>query len=85
MVKINYRCYQEDDDQQLADLYNLAFQMNGAGFVRTPKEWNWRYVQSPNFEPEMVQIAEDKDLNIIIGAVHVNLIENLVFGHKQYP
>ena len=84
MVKIKYRSYQEGDDKQLAHLYNLAFQMNGAGFVRTPKEWNWRYVQSPNFEPEMIQIAEDRELSKVIGAVHVNLIENLVFGHKKY-
>ncbi|NVM16433.1 MAG: GNAT family N-acetyltransferase [Candidatus Lokiarchaeota archaeon] len=84
MTKIIYRCYQEGDDEQLAHLYNLAFQMNGAGFVRTPKEWNWRYVQSPNFESEMVQIAEDKDQNRIIGAVHVNLIEEFIFNNKAY-
>ena len=83
-MQIVYRHYHDGDDENLANLYNIAFQMNGAGFVRTPKGWNWRYVQSPSFEPEMIQIAEDKDTQKIVGAIHVNLIEELMLNEKKY-
>ena len=67
MVNIIYRHYQKGDDEQLADLFNRAFQMNGFGFVRTPKNWKWRYFNSPGFEAEMIQIAEDIESNKIVG------------------
>lgn len=84
MVHIIYRHYQENDDPQLSDLFNQAFQMNGGGFIRTPKGLNWRYMQSPNFKPDMIQIAEDIDKKLIVGAVYVNLIENVVLNGKSY-
>jgi ribosomal protein S18 acetylase RimI-like enzyme len=84
MVHIIYRHYQENDDSQLSDLFNRAFQMNGGGFLRTPKGLNWRYVQSPNFKPEMIQIAEDIDKKLIVGAVYVNLIENVILNGNSY-
>lgn len=77
MVNIIYRHYQNGDDDQLTKLYNKAFQMNGVGYFRTPKSLNWRYVQSPNFDPEMIQIAEDINKKKIVGAVYVNLVEEI--------
>ena len=84
MVNIIYRHYKKGDDGQIADLFNRAFQMNGVGIVRTSEEWNWRYVKSPYFEPEMIQIAEDVEKNKIVGAIHVNLVEDIIFNSKNY-
>ncbi len=83
-MPIIYRHYRNGDDEQLADLFNRAFQMNGGSIVKTSKSWNWRYVQSPGFEPEMVQIAEDLESNLIVGSVHANLIENIIVDGKKY-
>ena len=79
MVKIIYRHYKPGDDKQLADLFNTVF-----NFIRTPKSWNWRFVQSPDFEPEMCQIAEDIDNKKIVGAVYANLIEEITIDGKSY-
>ena len=84
MVDIIFRNYKPGDDEQLADLFNQAFQMNGAGVVRTPKVINWRYPQSPNWEPEQIQIAEDSDNNKLVGAVYANLIETVPFNDNDY-
>jgi len=84
MNDIVFRHYREGDENQLANLFNLAFQQNGSGFVRTPNNWNWRYVKSPGFEPEMCQIAEDIDKEKIVGAVIVNLIEMVPIGQNTY-
>ena len=83
MGKIEYRHYQKGDEEQLADLFNRAFQMNGGGFVRTPKIWKWRYVQSPGFEPEQCQLAEDRDTGKIVGAIYVNLVERIPLGNQR--
>ena len=79
MVHIVYRHYEPGDDKQLAELFNTCFR-----FIRTPKSWNWRFVQSPNFDPEMVQIAEDTDNKKIVGAVYVNLVEEVSINGKKY-
>jgi ribosomal protein S18 acetylase RimI-like enzyme len=84
MGTIIYRHYKSGDDQQLANLFNITFQQGGGGFIRTPKSWVWRYVQSPGFEPEMCQIAEDIDKKIIVGAVYANLIEKIPLGSSEY-
>ncbi len=84
MNDIIFRHYREGDEKQLATLFNLAFQQNGSGFVRTPNNWNWRYVKSPGFEPEMCQIAEDTNKEKIVGAVIVNLIEMVPIGKNMY-
>ncbi len=84
MVNITYRHYEPGDEFGLADLYNSAFQQGGAGAVRTPKSWIWRYSQSPGFKAEMCQIAEDRDCNKIVGAVYANLIEKIPLGGKSY-
>lgn len=84
MVKIVYRYYQEGDADQLADLFNRAFQMNGFSFVRTPKNWRWRYLHSPDFEPEMIQIAEDAENQKIVGMICVNPVEKINLNGKKY-
>jgi len=84
MVNIEFRHYQEGDDEQLADLFNRAFQTLGGGQVKTPKQTNWRYAQSPNFEPEMIQIAEDTDIKKIVGAIYVNMVEYIPLNGKKY-
>ncbi|GAJ17569.1 unnamed protein product, partial [marine sediment metagenome] len=57
---------------------------NVVGIVRTSEEWSWRYAKSPYFEPEMIQIAEDVEKNKIVGAIHVNLVEDIIFNSKNY-
>ena len=84
MRNIIYRAYKKGDEKQLADLFNKSFQMNGASFIRTSKSWNWRYLQSPSFEPEMVQIAEDISLNLIVGVIYINLVEYVNFKGQKY-
>ena len=84
MVNIIYRHYKPGDEEQLADLFNKAFPMELGGYVRTPKSWTWRYLQSPNFEPEMCQIAEDSDTDKIVGVIYVNLIEHITIGGDSY-
>ena len=83
MVNIIFRHYKEGDETQLADLFNLAYQQSG-GMVRTPKNWYWRFVKSPGFEPEMCQIAEDIDKKKVVGAIQVNLVEMIPIGHEKY-
>ena len=84
MTNIIYRHYKPGDEKSLADLFIIGFQQNGPGAIRTSKNWIWRYPQSPGFEPEMCQIAEDVDENKIVGAVYANLIEEIPFGDKKY-
>jgi len=84
MTNIIYRHYKPGDEKSLADLFIIGFQQNGPGAIRTSKNWIWRYPQSPEFEPEMCQIAEDVDENKIVGAVYANLIEEIPFGDKKY-
>jgi len=83
MDNIIFRSYKKGDEKDLADLFNITFQ-TGGGFVRTPKSWYWRYVQSPGFEPRMCQIAEDIKKNKIVGVVYANLIEFTPIDGKKY-
>ncbi len=82
--QVSFRYYRLGDEVQMADLFNRAFQMNGGGIVRTPLTWKWRYVQSPSFEPEQVQIAEDVEEKKIVGAIIVNLVEYIPIDGKKY-
>jgi predicted N-acetyltransferase YhbS len=84
MVNIIYRYYQEGDEEQLADLFNRAFQMNKIDIIRTKKSLLWRYLEAPYFEPEMIQIAEDKENKKIIGAVYAHPIEEINLNKKKY-
>ena len=81
---IKFRHFKYGDEQALADLFNVAYQQNGIGAVRTLKNLIWRFMQSPGFEPEMCQIAEYINTNKIIGAVYANLIEFMTLGDKKY-
>jgi len=83
VTNIIFRYYQKGDARQLAKLYNIAFQMNGFGFIRTAKSWLWRFNNAPNFEPESIRIAEDLKERKIVGAVHVSLIEPLMINGKK--
>ncbi|MFW9952483.1 MAG: GNAT family N-acetyltransferase, partial [Candidatus Thorarchaeota archaeon] len=82
MVNITFRHYREGDEKRIADLFNHAFKRKV--IIRTPTNWNWRYVKSPGFEPEMCQIAEDSDKNKIVGTILVNLLETRTFDQKKY-
>jgi len=84
MTNIIFRHYQEGDDQQLVDLFLRAFLLNGKSFLRNRAIEKWRYLESPNFEPEMVQIAEDIDNNKIVGSVFVNLVETIKIDGRSY-
>lgn len=84
MVDIHYRYFEEGDEEQLADLFNRAFQMNGGGVIRTPRIVQWRYVQSPNFKPEQVQIAVDRENKKIVGSVYANMIETVPLNGRKY-
>jgi ribosomal protein S18 acetylase RimI-like enzyme len=84
MTDIIFRHYSEGDDSQLTAVYLRAFLMNGKSFLRDTKIEKWRYADSPNFEPEMVQIAEDKYTHKIVGAVFVHPIEKISINSKTY-
>ena len=84
MGDIVYRHYKPGDEKELADLFNIVFPGELGGYVRTPKSWIWRYFQSPNFEPDMCQIAEDQNTKLIVGVIYVNLVEDIMIGGKNY-
>jgi len=84
MVNITYRHYKPGDENQLAEVFNRAFQMNGGSVIRTPKVVHWRYVKSPGFEAEQVQIAEDTDCKKIVGSVYANMVEYVPINGKEY-
>jgi ribosomal protein S18 acetylase RimI-like enzyme len=84
METINYRNYKRGDEPGLALLFMRAFQMNGKSFIRTKRSIKWRYIQSPGFEPEMIQIAEDMEKKRIVGAIYVNPIEKMRCKGKEY-
>jgi len=70
---ITYRTYQPGDDEQITDLFNSAFQMNGGGVLRTPKSWHWRFADDPEFLPEGIKLAEYRGRivsSVIAGVTH---------------
>ncbi|MFW9829802.1 MAG: GNAT family N-acetyltransferase [Candidatus Thorarchaeota archaeon] len=82
MAKIIFRHYKKGDEKQLSELFNLAFKRKV--IERTPIGWQWRYIRSPGFEPEMCKVAEDVDKKKIVGSILVNLIEKIPIGHEEY-
>jgi len=84
MGNIIYRHYQRGDEYQLTVLFMKDFQMNGKSLIRTQRSLTWRHMDSPQFEPEMVQIAEDKVEKKIVGAVYVNPVEKILIKGKEY-
>ena len=84
MVNITYRHYNEGDEKQLAQLFVDAFQMTGLSRIETERNWHWRYPSDPDFEPEMIQIAEDVENDRFVGMVIVNRVERVLFNSNEY-
>ncbi len=84
MVNITYRHYNEGDEKQLAHLFVDAFQMTGISRIDTESKWHWRYPSDPDFEPEMIQIAEDSENDRLVGMVIVNRVERVLFNSNEY-
>ncbi|TXT57971.1 MAG: hypothetical protein BAJALOKI1v1_1800008 [Promethearchaeota archaeon] len=84
MNNIEFRHYREGDNTQLRELYLRAFLRDGKSYFRTRAIEKWRYLESPNFDPEMIQIAEDINKKMIVGSVFVNLVEEININGKNY-
>jgi GNAT superfamily N-acetyltransferase len=78
-----YRHYQAGDEEGLAALFNVAFQSLGAGFLRTPRLYHWRYVQRPGYRPEDINLCEDPATGRIVGSV-MGTIEECGLGGEQH-
>jgi len=82
-MEIEYRTYNSGDEKGLADLFNICFHGSGIGFLRTPNEILWRYVNRPGGIFEEIRIALDKHSGKIIGSVFC-VIEEIYFNGKIY-
>ncbi|MHA1821005.1 MAG: GNAT family N-acetyltransferase [Promethearchaeota archaeon] len=80
--KIIFRNFKEGDEEGLAVVFNRAFQQNGGSFLRTPNTFYWRYVRYPDYEPEIINLAEDTENNKIVGSVMGNVQEEFFNGKK---
>jgi GNAT superfamily N-acetyltransferase len=78
-----YRHFQPGDEVGLANVFNHAFQGLGGGFLRTPKQILWRYMQRPDADPREIQIAEDPITRQIVGSVYAT-IEHYRFNGQTY-
>ncbi|MHA1511278.1 MAG: hypothetical protein ACTSRX_06100, partial [Promethearchaeota archaeon] len=77
-MEIEYRTYNSGDEKGLAELFNISFHGSGFGFLRTPNEILWRYVNRPGSSFEEIRIALDKQSGKIIGSVFC-VIEEIYF------
>jgi len=82
-MEIEYRTYNSGDEKGLAELFNISFHGSGIGFLRTPNEILWRYVNRPVSSFKEIRIASDKHGGKIIGSVFC-AIEELYFNGKIY-
>ncbi|MHA1561518.1 MAG: GNAT family N-acetyltransferase [Promethearchaeota archaeon] len=82
-MEIEYRTYNSGDEKGLAELFNISFHGSGFGFLRTPNEILWRYVNRPGSSFEEIRIALDKQSGKIIGSVFC-VIEEIYFNGKSY-
>jgi len=82
-MEIEYRTYHSGDEKGLAELFNISFHGSGIGFLRTPNEILWRYVNRPGSSFEEIRIALDKQSGKIIGSVFC-VIEEIYFNGKSY-
>ncbi len=82
-MEIKYRTYETGDEKGLAELFNICFHGSGTGFLRTPNEILWRYVNSPGGSFKEIRIASDKQSGKIIGSVFC-VIEEIYFNGKKY-
>jgi ribosomal protein S18 acetylase RimI-like enzyme len=80
---IIFRNYKPGDDQGLAEVFNYGFQQNGFGDLRTAKNYHWRYVDNPTYEPEQINIAEDKETGKIVGSI-MGTIEPYYINCKKF-
>lgn len=80
---IIFRNYKPGDDQGLAEVFNYGFQQNGFGDLRTAKSFHWRYIDNPSFEPENINIAEDKNTGKIVGSI-MGTVEPYYIHGKKY-
>jgi len=82
-MEIEYRTYNPGDEKGLAELFNISFHGSGTGFLRTPNEILWRYVNRPGSSFEEIRIASDKQSGKIVGSVFC-VIEEIYFNGKSY-
>ncbi|MHA1475064.1 MAG: GNAT family N-acetyltransferase [Promethearchaeota archaeon] len=82
-METEYRTYNSGDEKGLAELFNISFHGSGTGFLRTPNEILWRYVNRPGSSFEEIRIALDKQSGKIIGSVFC-VIEEIYFNGKNY-
>jgi len=82
-MEIEYRIYNSGDEKGLAELFNICFHGSGIGFLRTPKEILWRYLNRPGSSFEEIRIASDKQSGKIIGSVFC-VIKEIYFNGKSY-
>jgi predicted N-acetyltransferase YhbS len=82
-MEIEYRTYNSGDEKGLAEVFNISFHGSGTGFLRTPNEILWRYVNRPGSNFEEIRIALDKQSGKIIGSVFC-VIEEIYFNEKSY-
>lgn len=80
---ILFRNYKQGDEQGLAEVFNYGFQQNGFGDLKTAKAVRWRYIDNPYFEPENINIAEDKVTGKIVGSI-MGTIEPYYIGGKKH-
>ncbi len=77
---LKYRHYQPGDERGLANLFNRAFQTNGAGNIRVTKSQRWRYPQNPHFDARQINLCEDPASGQIVGAIMSEAHEILIRG-----
>lgn len=80
---IIFRNYKPGDEIGLSNVFNVAFQQNGGGFLQTPKIFHWRYIQFPDYEPRQINVAEDKETGELVGLI-VGTGINYRFGNREY-
>jgi GNAT superfamily N-acetyltransferase len=84
MVNIVYRHYRDGESKACAELFTRAFQANIFSHIDNEERWHWRYPLDPDFEPEMIQIAEDTDNNRLVGMIAANRVEKIIFNGVEY-
>ncbi len=84
MDSIIYRHYEPGDEEGCAKLFIKSFQTGNFSHIYTPSFWHWRYPCDPDFEPEMIQIAEDIDRKRIVGLNCANRIEKAIINGNEY-
>lgn len=82
--RLIYRSFAPGDAPGLAHLFNVAFQANGVGFVKTAAAWRWRFSARPGFTPAQVHLCEDVAAGVIAGAV-ISEVERVRLAGRETP